>query len=161
MALPVRALWLALAYRFHALDHVNLAVHEAGHVLFTPFGQTAHFLGGTLLQLGAPLAFVLAFTVKRRPFDAAVCGLWFAESLMYTAWYVADAYLMQLPLAGGERHDWNWLLSRWGVVRECEALATVLHTTATVLALGAVARAAYVTWVEHDARRATRPPHAA
>lgn len=155
IALLPYALWLALAYEYHALDHVNLAVHEAGHVLFTPFGMTWHFLGGTLLQLGMPLVFVLAFTAKRRPFDAAVCGVWFAESLMYTAWYLRDAYLMELPLVGGERHDWNWLLSRWGLVTHCETIATVLHTVATCLVLGAVARAAYVTWAQHD--RQPRP----
>jgi hypothetical protein len=156
LALLPYALWLALSYEYHALDHVNLAIHEAGHVVFMPFGMTMHFLGGTLLQLAMPLAFVLAFTFKRRAFDAAVCVLWFAESLMYTAWYLRDAYLMQLPLVGGERHDWNWLLSRWGVVGHCEAIATGVHTVATVLALGAVARAAYVTWAQHGVSVSTR-----
>lgn len=115
--------WLLGAYRFHLLDQVNLAVHEAGHVLASPLGQLAHMLGGTLLQLAMPLAFVVAFLVKGRRFDGAVCLVWFGESLLYTATYMADAYLMVLPRVGGELHDWNWLLGRWGLLSRCQELA--------------------------------------
>jgi len=32
------------------LDSLNLVFHEAGHPLFSPFGETLHFLGGTLMR---------------------------------------------------------------------------------------------------------------
>ena len=36
------------------LDSLNLVFHEAGHPLFSPFGETLHILGGTLMQLLVP-----------------------------------------------------------------------------------------------------------
>ena len=145
--------WLIGAYRFHFPDHVNLAVHEAGHLLFRPLGMVAHMAGGTLLQLLAPLAFVASFLCRGRRFDAAVCGLWFAESLMYTATYLGDAYLMALPRVGGELHDWNWLLSRWGLVHEAPAIGLGVHALAGVLAAGCVLAAGAVALREHQASR--------
>ena len=130
--------WLIGGYEFHLIDYVNLAVHEAGHVIFAPLGMSWHMAGGTLLQLLAPLAFVVSFLRRGRRFDAAVCGVWFAESLMYTAEYLGDARLMALPRVGGELHDWNWILAHWGLVPRCEDIASVLHGAAGVLALACV-----------------------
>ena len=141
--------WLVGAYEFHLVDQVNLAVHETGHLLFTPFGQMMHMLGGTILQLAAPLVFAGHFLVRGRRFDAAVCVLWFAESLMYTAVYLGDAYLMQLPRVGGDIHDWNWLLGRVGWLQACEEIALGLHVLASVLAVGSVLVAGWVTLAEH------------
>jgi|GEM_PF-6948496 len=36
------------------LDSLNLVFHEAGHPLFSPFGETLHILGGTFMQLIVP-----------------------------------------------------------------------------------------------------------
>lgn len=133
LALLPYGAWLVTSYEYHLLDDVNLAIHEAGHLLFTPFGQTAHMLGGTLLQLGVPVVFAASFAWSGRRFDAALTGLWVAESLMYTAAYVGDAYLMRLPRVGGELHDWNWLLSRVGLVPSCEEIALGLHLLACAI----------------------------
>lgn len=130
--------WLIGAYEFHLIDNVNLAVHEAGHVIFAPLGMGWHMAGGTLLQLLAPLVFVCSFLRRGRRFDAAVCGLWFAESLMYTAEYLGDAYRMALPRVGGDLHDWNWILSHWGLVAQCEQIASVVQVLAGALALASV-----------------------
>lgn len=144
--------WLVGAYEYHFPDHVNLAIHEAGHLLFRPFGMTLHMLGGTLLQLLVPLVFAASFALRRRRFDAAVCVFWFAESLMYTAAYLGDAYLMQLPRVGGELHDWNWMLSRLDLVRSCGTIATVVHVIASALAIGSLLAAGWVTLVERRGR---------
>ena len=39
------------------LDTFNLLIHEAGHIVFMPFGHTLSFMGGSLLQCLMPLAF--------------------------------------------------------------------------------------------------------
>ena len=58
------------------LDYVNLAFHEAGHLLFSPFGSTLGYLGGTILQLLVPMGLVAYFLYRRHePFSAAIC-LW-------------------------------------------------------------------------------------
>lgn len=54
---------------------------------------------------------------------------------MYTAEYLGDAMAMQLPLVGGGTHDWNWLLSHWGLLDICVGLAQTLHLIAAVLVL--------------------------
>ena len=151
LLLPYAA-WLAVDYDYHLIDNVNLAVHEAGHMVFTPFGQTMHMLGGTLLQLLVPLVFVARFVLRGRPFDALVCGVWFAESLMYTAVYLGDAYMMSLPLVGGEIHDWNWMLSKLGLVASSRDIGAALHVAASLLALGCVSGAGWITL--RDRRRA-------
>src|SRR5690242_16706457 len=39
------------APNFLLIDFANLAIHEAGHPLFSPFGYTMNILGGTLSEL--------------------------------------------------------------------------------------------------------------
>lgn len=140
--LAVYAAWLVIAYRYHFLDGVNLLVHEAGHVVFAPFGRTLGMLGGTVLQLAFPLAFVAAFARRDARFEAGVCGVWAAESAMYTAAYVGDANTLALPLLGGHLHDWRWLLQRAGVPGAAEELGAALHVLASLGAIVAVWTAA-------------------
>ena len=73
-------------------------------------------------------------------------GVWFAESLMNTARYLGDAQAMALPLVGGHIHDWNWLLSRWGVLSSCESIATALH----VFAVGIAVACLFFAWRSTD-----------
>ena len=75
----------------------------------------------------------------RKPFEAAVCGVWFAESMMYMAVYMGDSLAQELPLVGGHIHDWAYLLSRAGVVNHCVAIAAGVHALASLLAIGFVA----------------------
>jgi len=127
--------WLIFAYRYHFLDGVNLLLHEAGHVVFLVFGQTAHFVGGTLGQLLFPAVVALYFLKRGQRFEACIVGIWFAESLMYTAAYISDARALALPLVGGHIHDWNWLLARWGVLRQAETIGGLVHFTASLTAI--------------------------
>jgi hypothetical protein len=136
------AVWLVAAYRYHFLDSVNLAFHEAGHLFLGPFGMTLHVLGGTLLQLAVPLLCAGHFLREGRRFEPWICVFWAGESLMYTAVYMADAVDMALPLVGGgEIHDWNWLLARWGMLGHCRALAAATHALASVIVLGSLGAA--------------------
>src|SRR5262245_23264935 len=91
VALVPYALWLVFAYEYHFLDGVNLAFHEAGHLFLSPFGMVVHVLGGTLLQLAMPLVCAVHFLRQGQRFEPLVCGVWFGESLMYTALYMGDA----------------------------------------------------------------------
>lgn len=134
--------WLVLAYRYHFIDGVNLLVHEAGHLVFAPLGQTFSMLGGTLLQLAFPLAFVVYFARRGQPFEAGVCGVWAAESGMYTATYMGDANALALPLVGGHLHDWRWLFQRAGVLDTAEEIGVAVHALASLGAIVAVWTAA-------------------
>lgn len=130
--------WLVFAYRFHFVDFVNLAIHETGHILFTPFGETAHFLGGTILQVAFPLAFAVHFWRQRDLLAAGACTIWMGGSLMYTAEYMADAQAMVLPLVGGGVHDWNHLFGHWGILHRAEGIARLVHVVGTVVVVASL-----------------------
>ncbi len=141
--------WIIFAYDYHFIDGVNLLFHEAGHLFAAFFGQTMHFLGGTLGQLFFPVACAFHFVVQRQFFETFLMGIWFAESLMNTARYLGDAMAQSLPLVGGHIHDWNWLLTRWGLLESCESIAMGLHLFASLVAIGSLVGAALMT-VQRD-----------
>ena len=81
---------------------VDLVFHEAGHVLFIPFGSFMSVLGGSLGQLLMPAAVIFVFLIKQHnPFAASVGLWWFGQSMMDLAPYIADARAGQIMLLGG------------------------------------------------------------
>jgi hypothetical protein len=114
------------------LDSVDLPIHETGHLVFAPFGELLGFLGGTLLQLLFPLAFVVYFLRRGDRFAGWFVLGWVAQNLWNVAHYVADARAQELPLVGGGEHDWAYLLGRW------ELLAYDLRIASALRALGVV-----------------------
>jgi hypothetical protein len=128
-------LWLVFAYRYHFIDGANLLFHEAGHVFFGFFGQVLGILGGTLGQLFFPIVCIVYFYRQQKKFEAAVCGIWLGESMMYMAVYMGDARAQALPLVGnGHRiHDWHFLLGHWGLLNSAGTLASFAHGVASVL----------------------------
>jgi hypothetical protein len=105
----------------HFMHLINLPFHEAGHLIFSPFGRFMMVLGGSLGQLLMPLICLGAFLFYNNDaFGATVALWWFAESLMDLAPYINDARDLQLTLLGGvtgqevEGHDWEYLLANLG-----------------------------------------------
>ena len=134
----VYAAWLVFFYHYHWVDGINLLIHEAGHVVFSVFGETPALLAGPALQLAVP--FFITFQLWRRgeSVPAAVSALWSAESLMYTAEYMADANRLALPLTPSHPHDWHLLLDRAGVLGSAEQIGLALHLIASAAAIAAV-----------------------
>ena len=104
--------WNLQDFRWPFLDNVNLVFHEAGHPIFSIFGEFIGIAGGTIMQIGIPLGFALYFIFTKRLFSAAVVMFWLAQSILNVSVYVADAVETKLPLVGGPIHDWNYLFSR-------------------------------------------------
>ncbi|HEV8199285.1 MAG TPA: hypothetical protein VGS03_04625 [Candidatus Polarisedimenticolia bacterium] len=126
------------------LDLVNLAFHEAGHLFLAPFGQTMHFLGGTLGQLAVPAGLVVYFLLVRRdPFAAAASAWWVGENLADIAVYMADARDLALPLVGGGDHDWNNLFYTFGLLGQ-DSVAAVSSWTHRV---GTLVMVASLVWL--------------
>jgi hypothetical protein len=127
------------------LDDVNLAIHEAGHVLFSPFGEFLMMLGGSLLQLLVPAAFVAYFARSRQWFAAGIVTFWFVVSLINVGTYVGDARARELPLITGDptTHDWTWLLIRMDLLEHDRRIMDFAYRLATVLYLGALGLAGY------------------
>ncbi len=118
---------LVLSFDFvPILDHINLAFHEFGHPLFGILGETMHWLGGTLAQFIFPIATTVHFLRREQLLSAAACAVWGAENLRYVAFYLGDARSMAIPLVGGGEHDWNTMLSWWGLLEKDTAIAGFL-----------------------------------
>jgi len=100
------------------LHVVDLMFHEAGHLIFSPFGVFMTTLGGSLMQCLVPIICAVAFyRTNKDLFAVAVMGWWLGENLQDVAMYIDDARMLQLQLLGGgtgaeiEGHDWERLLT--------------------------------------------------
>jgi len=130
---------------------VTLVFHEAGHVLFMPFGQFMAVLGGSLFQLMVPAGLTLGFVYYyKNTFAGAVTLWWLGFSFMDLGPYIYDARDMQLMLLGGGRgheiggHDWNNLLTWTDSLQYHETLATVADTTGEILVILSVVWGTYL-----------------
>lgn len=138
LAVPLIALYgvarLGNAEHWDPLDDLNLAVHEAGHLVFQPFGDHPMVLGGSLFQVLVPLAFVGYFLTRRQRFSAAVVLAWCAASLLNVAHYIGDARAQELPLLGGDDsiHDWWYLLTEWDLLPRDTAIASVVRAVSAL-----------------------------
>jgi len=123
------------------LDDVNLAVHEAGHVLFQPLGDPMVVLGGSLFQVLVPAIFVAYFFTRHEWFAASVITGWVGASLSNVALYIGDARAQELPLLGGENviHDWWYLLTEWDLLPNDLAIANWVSIASTLSFVVAVA----------------------
>jgi hypothetical protein len=125
----------------------DLVFHEAGHILFAPFGRFMTVLGGSLLQFLIPVFAVVAFVRQGEPFSAAVCTWWAGQNLVDLAPYIADAQSLRLTLLGGrtgaevEGHDWEYLLNALGVSQYAQPLGYFTHFVGILLMIGALAYA--------------------
>ena len=111
----------------------DLIFHEAGHVIFSPFGRLMSVVGGSLLQLLVPVILAVSFVRQRQVFSAAVCGWWAGQNLVDLAPYIADARSLRLVLLGGhtgaevEGHDWEYLLTQLGIIHHDRTLGLWAH----------------------------------
>lgn len=113
------------------LHNVDLVFHEAGHILFIPFGRFITILGGSLMQVLVPLILTVAFLIYyRNPFAAAVTFWWVGQNFVDVAPYIFDARNRQLVLLGGITgrdnstvHDWYNILSQLDLLRFDHAIA--------------------------------------
>ena len=127
------------------LHLINLPFHEAGHVIFIPFGRFMTILGGSLGQILMPMICLGTFIVKTRdPFGASVALWWTAESMMDIAPYINDARAMDLLLLGGvtgketDGHDWNNILTMLDLLEWDHRLAHLTYDVGILLMLGSI-----------------------
>lgn len=106
---------------FWFTHNLHLPIHEAGHMIFMPFGEFMHFLGGSAFQVLFPAVFTGSFFLRRDYFAAAITLLWIGDSLIDVSFYVGDAYRQEMPLLGGE-HDWAVLLGMLDMTHHADLL---------------------------------------
>ena len=141
IALGLYGLFLLLRPgHFGWLDAVDVAIHETGHLVFSPLGELMHVLGGTLFQLIMPSAFVWYFARRGDRHAASVALWWVAQNLWNVSVYVQDARRQELPLVGGGEHDWAYLLDVAGLLEHDQLVGGAVRVA------GAVVFAVAVLW---------------
>ncbi len=65
----------------HMIDYVDLVIHEAGHTIFSFFGQFIHVLAGSFVQVLVPTVFAYYFLRRMEYFSFAILSM-FVEALI-------------------------------------------------------------------------------
>lgn len=141
------------------LHYPAVPIHEFGHILFLPFGEFLHLLGGSLFQVGLPLAFGAVLLVKNRdPFAAAVTLWWSAVEVMDVAPYVYDAAKPQHILLTGRTgdtgaHDFIDVLGDLGLLERAQGIGYGVHHFGVLMMGAAIAWAGLTVWRQFHARK--------
>lgn len=116
--LPIIVYLILHIGNFLFIDYLNLLIHEGGHGVFKIFGGFIYTLGGTLMQIIIPLMFVVYYFLTKKKFLTQIFLIWLGENFFDISVYASDARSKKLPLLGGNKvyHDWNYLLSKTGLL---------------------------------------------
>lgn len=126
----------------------DLVFHEAGHIIFSPFGRFLTVLGGSLTQCLIPAIAVIAFIKQEDLFSAAICGWWAGQNLVDLAPYIADARALRMVLLGGrtgaevEGHDWEYVLTQLGVIHLDHGIGMTAYVLGIIIMVASLAFAA-------------------
>ncbi len=107
--------WFALVRNTQTpiLEFLDIAVHEVGHKLFSPFGELIMLIMGSGFQVVFPLALGVVFAVGKHNLIAwGICWAWAANAMCDAARYIYDAPRGELMLlgGGGGLGDWSRIL---------------------------------------------------
>lgn len=137
------------------LDRVDLVAHEAGHMLFSWFGEFLMVIGGTLGQLLVPAGIMVYFYLRRELYSSSVMLFWVGQNLFNISVYVKDAQAMALPLVsigGGEDtiHDWNYLLSKFGLLRWDQTVGNIAYILGLLTIAASVVVGFYLSFQKEE-----------
>jgi hypothetical protein len=154
--------WLTWGFVAHPLNQsaiggsfmhaIDLVFHEAGHVIFAPFGAFMTALGGSLMQIVVPVVCAVAFVRKQDLFGAAVAVWWMGQNLVDLGPYIADARALQIVLLGGatgaevEGHDWEAILTALGWLHRDRQLGMAAHGVGSSVMIASLAAATWIAW---------------
>lgn len=132
---------------FGLIDGANLLFHEAGHLFFSFFGEFLSVSGGTLFQLGFPLALGLVFIFQQKDaFSASVMFWWTAQNCFGISIYIKDARSQALELVGGGDHDWTYLLSTLNVLQQDQQIGNIVWNIGLCGVIAAAAFGLRAVW---------------
>lgn len=158
-ALLVLWSWFLIGYDYRYAEingsfmhNILLPIHEAGHVLFIPFGEFMMILGGSLFQLMLPLGIGFAFYWKNHDNFGAALGMWWTSvGLVDLSPYIYDSLQPQMIMIGGHTgedgpHDWIYLLESFGQLPNAQVIGTAVHACGALFMIAALMWGAAVLW---------------
>ncbi len=150
----VATIWLvtiilgAYPYVTFPIVLVNIGIHELAHIITSPLPEIVTAMSGSLFEILLPLLFAVYLFKRKEYFIAGVVGVWLMFSFYEVALYVSDAIeqalnlsSLQPPFEAGiaisHIHDWNYVLSKLGILSASQNVASGLRIVG--FALGASA----------------------
>ncbi len=154
------SLWISAAYLGNQgstgpLATLDMSIHLLGHAITGTLGEVGAAFGGTLLQVGLPVALFFALQKNERYFLAMIALIWVSINLFEVAAYIEDALFLQLTFEGvgaHDTHDWHVILVELGLFEQSGFLATSVRVVAFFLWFFAAARAAWLTYKMYISR---------
>ena len=95
------------------LEFLDIAVHEVGHKVFSPFGNLIMLIMGTGTQILFPFLVGIVFAIWKRDAIAwGICWAWSANAMCDGARYIYDAPRGDMMLLGASDGlgDWSKIL---------------------------------------------------
>ncbi|MEO8190492.1 MAG: hypothetical protein ABI682_09120 [Acidobacteriota bacterium] len=126
---------------------ITLGIHELGHLILGWAGRWLSIAGGSVAQVAAPIAAGWILARQRDWFGITVAAAWLASSLFGLAAYIGDARAMEIPLVGlvpDPVHDWNWMLSRLGILGWDHGLSALTRAASYAVWTSAVVSGAWL-----------------
>lgn len=122
------------------IDGLNLGIHELGHYAFYWLGEFASVIGGSLLEVIAPIGAAIMFYRQRDYFAIAVASCWLGTALFDVGSYAGDARARELPLvsptSSDPEHDWFYILRRLDLLEHDHAIMSLFHSTGATALVG-------------------------
>jgi hypothetical protein len=129
----------------------TLIFHEAGHWVFSFFGQFITVCGGSLMQLLVPIVCLVAFARQRQYFAAGFALYWLGVSGINLSYYVADARAQALQLISDDAlHDWHFILDRLNLLQYDLVIGHTLYCIALIAGLGGLAWMVWAVFGEKE-----------
>ena len=103
--------WFAIVKNVQVpvLVFLDIAVHEVGHKIFSPFGNLIMLIMGTGTQILFPLIVGIVFAIWKRDLIAwGICWAWAASAMCDGARYIYDAPRGDLMLMGASDGLGDW-----------------------------------------------------
>ena len=130
---------------------IDLAIHEIGHIIWSPVGELAGYAGGTLTQLLAPLVAGAVLYRQRDWFGVAFAGAWLGINCFEIAAYAGDALARRLPLVSPVTaepdHDWAYMLARFDLLQHTETVAAAWQWAGRLSMMAGIGFGAWVLWL--------------
>ncbi|HOJ71837.1 MAG TPA: hypothetical protein PK864_07735 [Syntrophorhabdaceae bacterium] len=129
---PIDPEYFSESWMYFFLHYINLPFHEAGHIIFSFFGEFMTTLGGSLMQILIPLILLVIFLYRGNAYASSIMLWWTGQSFIDLAPYIDDARAQRLILIGGITgedvpgiHDWNNILGAMGLLKHDHTIALI------------------------------------
>jgi hypothetical protein len=133
---------------WHFIDGVDLIFHEAGHTIFSFFGEFIGIASGSGFQVLLPILIALHFYRSGQKISGDIALLWVGQNLLNVSVSAGDAVSMRLDLLGGDGviHDWHYLLSSMGLLEYTHAIAMGIWSIGFLAIVLGTTLALYRAW---------------